>query len=461
LLTSGDDIGLFNPLNWKRSDPVALRLPANTSLEGVACESLPDGSTLCKVEMPSVSAGGWKLANKVPAAPRTMNLPETIETRYYSARFDRATGALTSLKTKPSGRELLAAPANVIVAERPTKEEKSPGDQMPPRSGRTRIATSSDKASTLHVTEGPLAITVETAGTFYGDGAIRRVVRFYHDHPRIDFETELNNIPTYTVVVAEFPLRQDVLEVRRAIPFGFSHGAWAKPNPNLHGWTKGIVPAVRWIHFDLDGGGGFAIFDRGLSGRELDGRTPIIYLLNAEDKYQGYANSWLSGSGKHVLPYALVAHEGKWDTARIPQMAWEYNQKPVVIPARASSAPQSFLETSGNIIVEAMRREGNHIELRLVECLGLGGEAELSLSLPHRNAVLTDLAGRKKSALRKSSRYRFPIRPQQIVTMHFETAKALPNPEPVKAWDPFVPKDKLAALHTYDPNLKGHPPFGT
>ena len=108
-----------------------------------------------------------------------------------------------------------------------------------------------------------------------------------------------------------------------------------------------------------------------------------------------------------------------------------------------------------------MRREGNHIELRLVECLGRGGQAELTLNLPHRNAAFTDLTGRKKSALRKASRYRFPVRPQQIVTMHFETVAALPNPEPVKAWDAFVPKDKLPALHTYDPNLKGHPPFGT
>ncbi|HXE10476.1 MAG TPA: glycoside hydrolase family 38 C-terminal domain-containing protein [Bryobacteraceae bacterium] len=461
VLGSGDGLGLFNPLNWKRSDAMELRLPENTSLEGIACEALPGGVTLCSVEMPPASVGSWKLANKAPAAPRKIDLPETIETRYYSARFDRETGALTSLKTKPSGQELLAAPANVVVAERPAKQEKSPGDQMPPRSGRTRIATSSEKSSTIQVTEGPVAIIVEATGTFYGDGAIRRTVRFYHDHPRIDFETELNNIPTYTVVVAEFPLRQDVLEVRRAIPFGFSHGAWAKPNPNLHGWTKGIVPAVRWIHFDLEGGGGFAIFDRGLSGRELDGRTPIIYLLNAEDKYQGYENSWLSGKGKHVLPYALAAHEGTWDKARIPQMAWEYNREPVVIPTRATSGPQSFLETSDNVIVEAMRREGNHIELRLVECLGRGGEAEFSLNLPHRNASLTDLTGRKKSALRKSSRYRFPVRPQQIITMQFETAAALPNAEPVKAWDTFVPKDKLPALHAYDPNLKGHPPFGT
>jgi hypothetical protein len=36
----------------------------------------------------------------------------------------------------------------------------------------------------------------------------------------------------------------------------------------------------------------------------------------------------------------------------------------------------------------------------------------------------------------------------------------LPVPEPIKQWDSFVPKEKLAALHAYDPKLIGHPPFG-
>jgi hypothetical protein len=44
--------------------------------------------------------------------------------------------------------------------------------------------------------------------------------------------------------------------------------------------------------------------------------------------------------------------------------------------------------------------------------------------------------------------------------MHFETASALPEPEPVQSWDAFVPQEKLAALHAYDPSLSGHPPFG-
>lgn len=462
LLGSGRSAGLFNPLNWRRNDPVVLRLPADTSLQDLPCEALPDGSALCRIDMPPVSAGAWNLSSRAPEQPRTIDLPERIETEHYSVRFDRTTGAISSLKLKSKGREMLASPVNVIVAERPShrKPKNDPGDFMPPRPERTRLATSSDKPSKIKVSEGPIATTIEATGTFYGGGLIRRVTRFYHAHPRIDFETELNDIPNFTVVVAEFPLAENVIEIRRGIPFGFSHGGWTKPNPALHGWTKGIVPAVRWIDYSFDSGG-FALFDRGCSGREIDGRTPLIYLLNAEDKYNGYPNAWLSGKGRHVLSYSAMFHGSPWIEARIPHVAWEYNQQPVHIAQTRAAAPKPYVETSGNVIMEALRREGDHIELRMVECLGLPASAWVELSLPHSAAVLTNALGHPIRELHKSARYEFPIRPQEIVTLQFRTAETLPTPDPIEAWDRFVPKEKLAALHAYDPNLIGHPPFGS
>jgi alpha-mannosidase len=461
LLPAGEEIGFFNPLNWRRKDPVELQLPAGTSPDGLACESLPGGCVLCQVEMPSISACGLKLARRSAATPEVVELPEVIETSYYLARFDRSTGALSSLKSQKTKRELLGAGANVIVAEQPAKvRDNAPADFMPPRPERTRVASSSDRPSTMRAAKGPVAWTIEASGTFYGGRAIRRLVRLYHESPRIDFETELNDIPKDTVVVAEFPLAMDILQVRRGIPFGFSHGAWAKPDPQLHGWTKGIVPAVRWVDYALSGGGGFAILDRGLSGRELNGRTPILYLINAQDEYHGYPNAWLSGKGRHLLPYSVVGYEGSWSEAHIPQMAWEYNREPVVIPGRAAMQARSFVETSDNVIVEAMRREGDHIELRMVESLGMPGTATIKVLFPHRRAMLTDLVGGKRSDLPKDATYKLQVRAQEIVTMHLETSSSVPIPPPTTSWDSFVPAGKLAALHAYDPNLKGHPPFG-
>jgi hypothetical protein len=138
---------------------------------------------------------------------------------------------------------------------------------------------------------------------------------FLQDYPRIDFDTELNDVPDKTVVVVEFPLAQPILETRRGIPYGFSHGAWAASesqisnlrSQDLAGFADGIVPAIRWSHYQFEQGG-VAILDRGLPGRELTGQTPVLFLLNAR-KFMGYPCPWLSGRGRHNFSYALVAHD--------------------------------------------------------------------------------------------------------------------------------------------------------
>jgi len=171
-------------------------------------------------------------------------------------------------------------------------------------------------------------------------------------------------------------------------------------------------------------------------------------------------NPWLTGKGKHVLQFALMPHEAEWAEARIPQAAWEYNSAPVQMDARAGVAARSYLETSDNVIVESMRREGDHVVLRLVEVFGVAGEARVRLSLPHKEAVMTDLAGRGATPLQGGPEYRFAVRAQQIVTIHLRTVSAVAEEVPVTEWDKFVPEQKLAALHRYDPSLIGHPPFG-
>ena len=235
----GEAVALFNPLNWERNDPVVVELPEGKSLEGAVCQTTPEGKTLCSLRLPSVGVAGVGLEAKSPETPKKIELPESIETRHYTARIDWKTGALVSLKLKPSGREILGGPANVIVAEKPKPQKEDYGDFMSWRPDRTRLASSSDFKPTVTVSSGPLATTVEVASEFYGGAPSRRVLRFYKDFPRIDFETEVQDIPNITVVVAEFPLAEDIEEVRRGIPCGFSHGAWAKPNPEFGGLDEG------------------------------------------------------------------------------------------------------------------------------------------------------------------------------------------------------------------------------
>jgi len=88
-------------------------------------------------------------------------------------------------------------------------------------------------------------------------------------------------------VVAEFPLSESPKEIRRGIPFGFSHGTLSQAM-RRSGQNEGeFFPAIRWSDYSLLSGGGIALLDRGLTGREINERTPVIYLLSTVEKYTG------------------------------------------------------------------------------------------------------------------------------------------------------------------------------
>lgn len=426
LCGSGERVVRFNPLNWPRKD-----LP-----EFKSCGSGP--------------------SREVDATQQT-GLPATIETKFYTARIDPSSGALVSLKLSPSGREVLGGPANVIVAEQPRTKIWSTADQMADRPERSRLADSTQPPPTLAVRTAAGALVVEAESSFLGGGRLRRTTTFHRDSPRIEFETELNDIPDRTVVLAEFPLASEVREVRRGIPYGFAQAARSAPNSDLPASAQGISPAVRWSHYQLEDAG-VALLDQGLTGREITGNVPVVFLCNANDAYRGHPNPWLSGKGRQVLRYALQAHEGRFTDAEVARAAWEYNNPPLEVGGCATAELPPLVETSENLILEALRREGGEIELRLVECLGQGESASVTLNLPHDAAFLTNMVGEHRRALRGGPRYEFPVRPQEIVTIRCPTAGSVAAIQPLTRWDELVPETKRTALHRYQPAVKGHPP---
>ncbi len=227
LLGRGDRIGLFNPANWPRQDVLKLRLPEGKQLKGVPCQPAEDGQTLCRVALPSC---GTKVFDLEPAAEaiKQIPLPAKIETEFYTAVVDPKYGDLVSLKLT-NGKELLGGPANVIVADQnylKGAQNNAQQEGVAPRPKRAVMMVSRTYPAELRVTDGPVALTVEAVSDFIPGGKLRRTMRFLKHSPRIDCATELNDIPPITTVLADFPLADGISEVRRGIPYGFSHGGW-------------------------------------------------------------------------------------------------------------------------------------------------------------------------------------------------------------------------------------------
>lgn len=449
---------LFNPVNWTRKEPVELSLPRGRSLAGADCQLLEDGRTvLARVPLPPLGLAAAELEWANLAPPARTDLPGAIETPYYSARIDPGTGALVSLKLKPSGREMLGGAANVILAER-----KGDPHSVPQKGKRKPLATSSQFEPHITVTTGKLATIVEIRSPFHAGGELRRVIRFYQDSPRIDFVTETNGLPARTILSVEFPLAEDIVELRRGIPYGFSRGDCVRQIPGVTGLVKGIMPVIRWSDYTFKNGGGLAVLDRGVPARELVGRNAILLLHNVCDFYYKRPVTWMADPGKQVYSYAIFAHAQEWDEADVPRMGWEYNC-PVVTAAGCSvPEPRSFVETSGNVVVQALRRQGDEIELRLVECFGKEGKAWVKIDLPHVDAALTDLLGRNRRPLPPGSQYTFVVRPQQIVTMRLKTGLTAAPVQAPRSFDSMIPPTKQDFMgRARNPKLLGHPPRTT
>ena len=472
LTPAGENIAFFNPVNWDRSDPIELPLPANKQVEGVACECLLDDGTgiLCRPRLPSAGLATFRVkAGKVPR-PEPFTFDGSIENNDYVARVDQRSGALVSLKLKSSGRELVGGPANVVMAESIAGMLKEdPGDFMLPRPQRKMVGVSSDHAAAVQAFRGPLATTVTAKSDFYGGSKLNRIMRFYHQHPRIDFETRLDWQGKEVLVTVDFPLAGEVVERTRGIPFGFASIDPRHPvrpikeyqvgESEKYGFSDAILPAVRWSHYQLAGGCGVALLDRGLTAHELNGSTVTLGFMNSHASYNGWPNPMMAGEGAHQFSYALVGHDGRWQDARVPRLAWEFNAPALTASSREAGTRRAFLQTSDNLIIEALRLEGRHIEVRLCEWKGAAGTAEVTIELPHHGAALTNFMGENATPLSGGPDYRFPVRPQQIVTIRLDVYTTAAPPQIVGSWSSVVPESKQKDLGRRL-ELKGHPPFG-
>jgi alpha-mannosidase len=461
LTRRGDGLVAFNSLNWRRNDPVELRVPAGKRVAGRVCESDPEfpGMLICQTDLGPLGLTSLELEAAEPDLLKEIPFPEVVENDHYIARFDPKSGVLTSLKVKPHGNELLGGPANVLVVEDATskKAPDSGGDWLVPRPERKVMARSMDFLPDLRARRGPLSTIISIASDFYGGSHLEQHVRLYHQHPRIDFQVRLDLHVQDVLIVADIPLLGDVLERTRGIPYGFESRDPRHPfvPPEYHmtgeekaiGYTESMLPAIRWSAYRQAGSGGLAILDRGLPLREVHGSLVILGLVNAVTKYEGkYPNELLGSQGRNVFSYALVPYAGSWQEAAIPKLAYEFNAPVLTQVDSAVKQELPFVTTTPNVIVEAMRRLHNQIELRLYEWQGKAGEAEVSLHLPHSAAMKTNLIGKETEKLSVAPRYKIQVRPQEIVTLRFTVDSAVAEPEPLRSWDRIVPAEKRQYL---------------
>ena len=356
------------------------------------------------------------IPQKNPDQPEKKTAP-SVDGEFYRLTIDPSTGAVTSLVEKAGGRELLAAPANVI------SRETDQGDlwelyqgldggsaiamkrkQPVPRASQAKL-TSEFHGPPQKMRAGSVFAEFRVAHPF-DTGSFETRIRCYHGLPRIDIWTTLVNNEKYVRYQALFPTAVARGKIVHSIPFG----SIERP--------EGIeFPAQDWVDYS-DAQGGLALLNRGLPGNLTTDGTMMVSLLRSHTLGAygfggGYEPGMSSESGRQLgkartVQYALYPHPGDWRAAKVFRAGLEFNRPLIAAKATTHTGelPQRWglLEvTPSDVVVSALKpgRDGTAI-LRVYEATPAGRPPKTSpfnLAASSRrpaNAICSKIGARRR-----------------------------------------------------------------
>lgn len=417
--TRGDGIPflVFNTLGWERTEAaeIVVEIPEagfnDLKLTDSAGQSVPfqyvsadrfgDGSLRrprIAFVARSVPALGYAVYRALPvragstsAVARTMASTwhedkGSMENEFYRATFDLWTGEMTSLEVKPGGWNALGnGPANIVA------REQDGGDlwELYGNLNGARLTAMTRKSllpapwrahyshewvgGSGSVAQGPVFSEFRISHPF-GDGKFSTRVRLYNGIRRVDFKTDILNNDKQVRYRVLFPT--SLAEGRRfdEIPFG----AVERP-------VEMELPAQNWMDYN-NGARGVAVLNRAIPGNNVAGGTLMLSLLrSARINAYGYIGGYEPGvssdlglelGAERTFDYALVPHEGDWQTSEIYRSGWEFNRPLVVrqVKAHPGDLPPRWglLQVSqNNVIVSALKPgPGGAVVLRVYEAAG-------------------------------------------------------------------------------------------
>lgn len=257
-----------------------------------------------------------------------------------------------------------------------------------------RICTEIKPDNIVLSERGSLRSCLDLVYRYRDSELVERVCVWRHTN-RIDYSIRGVVRERLTLFRKIFELNFEPIEARAEIPYGVIRRSVKPENP----WdlAKFEFPVWRWLDV-YSYSHGVAIFNKGRSGHNIDGRVIGITLL----KTPIFPNAHLD-FGEIEIEYSVYPHRGDWRSAEIPRRALEYH-RPLIV-SRGALESKSFLKIDQpNILLETVKcsEDQESFIARLWETYG--GETSLNL-----DGVETDLL-----ELREEYRGKIYFRPYEI-----------------------------------------------
>lgn len=392
-------VRVVNTLGWQRDIPVCIENAEEAAQvhcggKPVPCERTEDGKLLFLAQdvVPFSTVEYCIGQADAGTAGRRMHVEQdetgiTVENERYLARIDNA-GRMVQLTEKASGRSILRAPGNDIRAflDGPCWEDAWNIEEIYKQRETGVFAQSC--VSVAANSDVRTVIRVERWGE---NSRLWQDIVFYHDNPRIDFETRVDWGDKNKVLRVYFPTTMNAPIYTSEVGFG----AYGRPSVGSSQLEKNKfeVNAHRWIDLS-ENDYGVALMNDSRYGHDVQYDVIGLTLLRCTGFPAKYPDL-----GEHSFTYSLLPHEGTWAKAGVARAAMELNAEkhtPCVVGLGNLAEGLVFCD-SDNLVIDTVKRavDGDGYIVRLYESNGASGTAKLCFGREVESACVCDLVEKK------------------------------------------------------------------
>ncbi|PAW79890.1 MAG: hypothetical protein B9S32_00765 [Verrucomicrobia bacterium Tous-C9LFEB] len=402
--TKKDCFSAFNALGWSRRGLVRLQSPISGS------QITHDNAHIAWVETPSLAASPLHSTTPQDAVQtRSSRDGFILENEKIIATFGRD-GCLHRLLHKATNRETLPAGTTgnrfVLFDDRPVCFDAWDVDAF-------HLETRRELPGAIQarlIEHGPLRAGLEFSYRFDKTRLTQRIF-LETGSGHLEFETEVDWQHRHKFLKVEFPVNVHAREAAYETAFGLVR----RPTTfnNSLEMAQFEVPGHRWMDFS-EPEFGAALFTDSKYGYACHGNVMRLSLLRGPTDPDPKADL-----GHHRFRYAFYPHAQGLIEAEVVRRAHEFNQ-PLLVVNGALPEESLFTVDSPHLILDTVKQaaDSKAVIVRLYECHGARGVAQLRSSLPVRSAVRTNLLEEplRKTAWKMQST-QLTFKPFEIITM--------------------------------------------
>lgn len=374
--------------------------------------AMPDGD-LVYVQAPSYGLG------QITPCPDRVKVSKVgrkiiLENRHLRAILN-PTGTVQSLLEKSTGWESLIAPGNelLLYEDNPTNfdawdvdpfhmEQETPCP--PARGGRI-------------VEKDPLRAAVQFDRTIGAASSLQQTISLWADSRRLEFHTVVDWHESHRMLKVAFHVDVRATDATYEMQFGTAQ----RPTHfnTMYDLARYEVPGHKWADLS-EHGRGVALLSESKYGFSTFGNTMRISLLRSSKEPDPTADM-----GRQEFTYAIMPHQGSWREAGVVAEGYRFNVPVLFADAAPAAKPTSFASVNdANLVLDTIKKaqDGDSIILRLYECHGARGLAQVKLTVPIRSATFCNLLEEPQTpATVANGRIEIPYAPYKIFTVKIKT----------------------------------------